>query len=32
MDYFNERTELVFIDDDITGVFQAKDNETLSKV
>tara|TARA_R110000822_G_scaffold58780_1_gene146894 strand:+ start:7752 stop:9029 length:1278 start_codon:yes stop_codon:yes gene_type:complete len=32
MDYFSEGIELVFIDDDITDVFQATDNKTMSKV
>ena len=32
MDYFSEGTELVFIDDDITGVYQSTDMKTMSEV
>ena len=32
MDYFNEGKEIVYMDDDITGVFQAIDSKTLRRV
>ena len=32
MDYFNENKKLVFIDDDITGVYQATDEKNMSRV